>query len=136
MSERDEALVRAGLREVEVSIVLTLPVTAPEAVEDRLIGALSTYAADLMWVREAGFRKMNLGTDDLLYLWNEVQLASDIVLHMAPADPVWGGMTCTEAESLAGIFAAAGRQDVHDFIIDQHSNGDDDPEDLHYKEES
>ena len=65
-----------------------------------------------------------------------MQLASDVVLTIAPAEPVWGGLTCTEAESLAGIFAAAGRQDVHDFIIDQHADGDDDPEDAHYKGDS
>jgi hypothetical protein len=129
---RAEQLERLGVREVEVSIVLTLPVTAPQEVEDRLIGALSTYAADLMWVREAGIRKAARPYDDLLFLWNEVALAAPIVHGMAPADDVWGGMTCTEAEAVAGIFAAAGHPEVHDFIIAEHAVGDDDCEDMHH----
>lgn len=67
---------------------------------------------------------------DLEFLWNEVQLAGDIVLTIAPSN-VWAGLTCTEAEAIAGIFSAAGRQDVHDFIINEHGLGDDDPEDEH-----
>lgn len=132
---RAEQLERLGVREVEVSIVLTLPVTAPQAVEDRLIGALSTYAAGLMWVREAGIRKATRPYDDLLFLWNEMQAAADVVVTIAPST-VWGGLTCTEAEALADIFTAAGRQDAHDFIIEQHAEGDDDCEDLHHDKDA
>jgi hypothetical protein len=131
MSERAEALTKLGLREVELSIVLTIPVTAGELVEDRLIGALSTYAADLMWVREAGFRKLTIPTDDLLFLHNEVQQAADVVTTIHPSE-VFGGLTCGEAQALADVFAAAGRTDAHDFIINEHGRGDDDPEDDHH----
>lgn len=131
MSERDEALTRAGLREVEVSIVLTLPVTAPAAVEDRLVGALSTYAADLMWVREAGIRKLTVPTDDLLFLRNEVHLAGE-KLRTIDYGSVFGSMTCSEATALADIFSAAGDQATHDHIITSHGHGDDDPEDEHH----
>lgn len=62
--------------------------------------------------------------NDLVFLWNEVQLASDVVLAMQPADSVWTGMTCNEAEAVACIFAAAGRPDVYDFIIEQHAKED------------
>jgi hypothetical protein len=131
MSERAEALTKLGLREVEVSIILTLPVTAPESVEDRLIGALGTYAADLMWVREAGIRKLHVSTDDLLFLHNEVRLAGE-VLRTIDYGSVFGGMTCSEAEALADIFSAAGDQATHDHIITSHGHGDDDPEDQHH----
>lgn len=66
-------------------------------------------------------------------LWDAVQAAAPVVHGMAPADPVWGGMTCTEAEAVAGIFGAAGRHDVADFIIEQHGLGDDDPDDTHHE---
>jgi hypothetical protein len=123
--------------EVEVILHLRVPKTLPERNVERMRMALVTVAADMDHVIEAGVGGPTpLTHAGLLHLWNEVQLAAPIVHHMAPADAVWGGMTCTEAEALAGIFVAAGRQDVHDFIIDQHSNGDDDPGDLHYKEES
>lgn len=131
MSERDEALTRAGLREVEVSIVLTLPVTAPAAVEDRLIGALSTYAADLMWVREAGIRKLHVSTDDLLFLHNEVRLAGELFRQIDPGE-VFGAMTCTEAEATADIFKAAGDPDTAAHIINSHGQRDNDPEDEHH----
>lgn len=131
MSGRDEALTKLGLREVEVSIILTLPVTAPAQVEDRLIGALSTYAADLMWVREAGIRKLTVPTDDLLFLHNEVRLAGEQLRRIDPG-MVFGSMTCSEAEALADIFTAAGDQATHDHIINSHGHGDDDPEDAHH----
>jgi hypothetical protein len=133
MSERDEALTKLGVREVEVSIVLTLPVTAPAAVEDRLVGALSTYAADLMWVREAGIRKLTVPVDDLLFLHNEAALAADVMLGLDNGG-TWGSFTCTEIEALADIFRAAGRGDVADFIIAEHGESDED-DDMHTKEE-
>jgi len=131
MSERKDALTKLGLREVELSIVLTLPVTAPASVEDRVIGALSTYVADLMWVREVGFRKLTIPTDDLLFLHNEVRLAGEQLRRIDPGH-VFGGMTCSEAEALADIFSAAGDTETHDHIINSHGHGDDDPEDTHH----
>lgn len=131
MSERKDALTKLGLREVELSIVLTLPVTAPESVEDRLIGALSTYAADLMWVREAGFRKLTIPTDDLLFLHNEVRLAGELFRQIDPGE-VFGAMTCTEAEATADIFKAAGDPDTAAHIINSHGLRDNDPEDQHH----
>jgi hypothetical protein len=120
--------------DIELNITLTVPKGLSEAHQERLSDALFSYAHTMSFVVEAGVRhNKTLKQDDLLHLWNEVQLAAPVVHGMAPADSVWGGMTCTEAETLAGIFAAAGRQDVHDFIIEQHAEGDDDPEDLHYK---
>jgi len=133
MSTRDEALTKLGLREIEVSIVLTVPVTAPRTAEDRLVGALSTYAADLFWVKEAGIRKMNLPVDDLLAIWNEVQLAADKMLGIDNGG-TWGSFTCSEIEALAGVFAAAGRQDAAAFIISEHAESDED-DDLHTKKE-
>lgn len=74
---------------------------------------------------------MALEVHDLVFLWNEVQLAADVVLTMEPADSMWTGLTCDEAEKLACIFAAAGRKDVYDFIIDHHKT-EDEPEELEF----
>jgi hypothetical protein len=130
----------AGTRQVEMVVTFTVPAYVSMSVSkiERLRLALAAYATTMSYTEHATVTVNHFGMNqsDLRHLWNEVQLAAPVVHGMAPADPVWGGMTCTEAEAIASIFAAAGRQDVHDFIIDQHSNGDDDPEDLHYKEES
>ena len=134
MSARDEALTKLGIREIEVSIVLTVPVGMNQRTEDVILGQLLTYAADLFWVKEAGIRKINLPVDDLLAIWNEVQLAADIMLGIDNGG-TWGSFTCSEIEALAGVFAAAGRQDVAAFIISEHAESDED-DDLHTKEDS
>jgi hypothetical protein len=133
MSARDEALTKLGLREIEVSIVLTVPVGMNQRTEDVILGQLLTYAADLFWVKEAGIRKINLPVDDLLAIWNEVQLAADKMLGIDNGG-TWGSFTCSEIEALAGVFAAAGRQDVAAFIISEHAESDED-DDLHTKKE-
>jgi hypothetical protein len=69
--------------------------------------------------------------NDLAFLWNEVHLAGDVMRTIDPGE-VFGGMTCTEAQWLADIFAAAGDQKTHDFIIDSHAWSDDDEEDEHH----
>lgn len=135
MSDRDEALTRAGVREIEVSIILTVPVTAPQQVEDRLIGALSTHAADLPWVREAGIRKATLPYDDLLFLWNEVALAGPILRGIDTGD-VFERLTCTEANALADIFTAAGDEQTAEFIIAEHALTDDDCDDMHHDKDT
>lgn len=61
--------------------------------------------------------------NNLLFLWNEVQLTADKMLT-ADIGTTFQSFTCEEVEALACIFAAAGRQDVYDFIIHQHSLGD------------
>lgn len=65
-----------------------------------------------------------------LFLQNEVLLAADRMLDVNTGE-VWPSFTCSEAEALACIFAAAGRQDVYDYIIDQHKVHDE-PEELDY----
>lgn len=77
---------------------------------------------------------MALTEHELVFLWNEVQLAADTVLEMEPADDVWTGMTCHEAEAIACIFAAAGRKDAYDFIIEHHKT-EDDSEELSFHEQ-
>ena len=71
--------------------------------------------------------------NDHQFLMNEVLLAADVILEMVPAEDVFSGMTCSEAEAFACIFAAAQRQDVYDFIIDQHKVHDE-PEELEFHE--
>lgn len=130
---RAEDMAKLGVREIEVSIVLTVPLTLPQRHEDRLVGALASVAADLNDVSEAGIRKATLPYDDLLFLWNEVQLAGPVMQGIDNGG-TWGSFTCTEIEALADIFTAAGRADVAGFIISEHAESDED-DDLHTKEE-
>lgn len=66
--------------------------------------------------------------DNRIFLQNEVALAADKMLDTTcPGNP-WEYFTCPEVEALACIFAAAGRQDVYDFIIYQHALADDSEE--------
>lgn len=60
-----------------------------------------------------------------VFLLNEVLLAADPMLDTTSPGNPWEYFTCSEAEALACIFAAAGRQDVYDFIIYQHALDDD-----------
>ena len=69
--------------------------------------------------------------DNLQNLYSEVH-HTGAVLRTIDYGAVFGGMTCTEAEALAGVFAAAGDQATHDHIITSHGHGDDDPEDEHH----
>lgn len=62
--------------------------------------------------------------NDLVFLWNEVQLAADKMLHIDNGG-TFTTLTCEEAEALACVFAAAGRPDVYDFIIEEHAKDDD-----------
>ena len=133
MSERDEALAKAGVREIEVSIILTVPAALPQRNEDRLVMALSTSAADMSYVKEAGIRKMHLRVDDLLNLHHEVRDTGDVMLGIDNGG-TWGSFTCTEIEALAGMFRAARRTDVADFIISEHAGSDED-DDMHTTEE-
>lgn len=119
-------------REVEVILHLRIPDMLPDAVVDRLRVALVTRAADLPHVIEAGVG--NPTPLNLTFLLNEVLSAADKVMDMQPADEVWCGMTCTEAEALACIFAAAGRHDVYRFIIEQHAQRDE-PDELTFHKE-
>lgn len=68
---------------------------------------------------------------DLVFLWNEVHLTGEIMRGIDPGQ-VFGSMTCSEAQSLADIFAAAGDQKTHDHIMESHAWGDDDPDDEHH----
>jgi hypothetical protein len=72
-----------------------------------------------------------LKLNDLLFLWNEVQLAGDVMRTIDPGQ-VFGSMTCSEAQWLADIFAAAGDNTTHDFIMESHAWGDDDEDDEHH----
>lgn len=73
---------------------------------------------DKMWVDRALH-------ENRIFLQNEVLLAADPMLETTcPGNP-WEYFTCREVEALACIFAAAGRQDVYDFIIYQHCLADD-----------
>lgn len=65
-----------------------------------------------------------LGRSDLVFLLNEVLTFADTIMELNPGNP-WTALTCSEAEELACIFAAAGRQDAYDHIIHQHSLEDD-----------
>ena len=63
--------------------------------------------------------------DNRLFLQNEVLLAADPMLETTSPGNPWAGFSCSEVEALACIFAAAGRQDVYDFIIHAHALEDD-----------
>lgn len=71
--------------------------------------------------------------ENRLFLQNEVLTAADTVLEMNPGNP-WTALTCGEAEALACIFAAAGRQDVYDHIIMQHA-AEDEPDEMQFHKE-
>jgi hypothetical protein len=72
-----------------------------------------------------------LGRSDLVFLLNEVLIAGDMILEITEGSDIWAGFTCREAEAMACIFSAAGRGDVYDFIIAQHSR-DDEPDELEF----
>lgn len=114
--------------EVAVVLHLRVPKAVPERHIERLRMALVTVAADMDHVIEAG---VGPSTPDLLVLHDEV-LQAGAVIRTIDYGSVFGGMTCTEAEALAGVFAAAGDQATHDHIITSHGHGDDDPEDRHH----
>lgn len=120
--------------EVAVTIHLRVPKSLPNRHLDRLAMALVTVAADMDHVIEAGVgtptpltEEMKMVSraehDRLVFLQNEVLLAADPVLQLEPGNP-WPAFTCAEAELLACIFAAAGRQDAYHHIIHQHALGD------------
>jgi hypothetical protein len=69
--------------------------------------------------------------ENRIFLQNEVQLAADPMLETTSPGNPWAAFSCSEVESLACIFAAAGRQDVYDFIIHAHCL-EDDAEDLDF----
>ena len=60
-----------------------------------------------------------------VFLMNEVLLCADPMLSTTSPGNPWTEFTCSEAELLACIFKAAGRQDVYDFIIHAHCLADD-----------
>lgn len=45
----------------------------------------------------------------------------------------WGSFTCSEAEAFAELARSIGRDEVASMIIESHAEGDDDPEDDHYR---
>lgn len=45
----------------------------------------------------------------------------------------WGSFTCSESEAFAELARSIGRDEVAKMIIECHAEGDDDPEDDHYK---
>jgi hypothetical protein len=69
--------------------------------------------------------------ENRIFLQNEVLLAADPMLETTSPGNPWATFSCSEVESLACIFAAAGRQDVYDFIIHAHCL-EDDAEDLDF----
>jgi hypothetical protein len=69
--------------------------------------------------------------DRLNFLWNEVHLAADAMLRIDNGG-TWNTFSCTEIEALTDVFRAAGRDDVADFILAEHAEGDE-PEDEHYQ---
>jgi hypothetical protein len=71
--------------------------------------------------------------DRNLYLKNVVLSAGDVMLGIDNGG-TWGSFTCTEIETLAEVFRAAGREDVADFIISEHAETDEDG-DMHTNEE-
>lgn len=125
-----------GFENIEVTLTLTVQSDMNPRAKERLREQLLGYGHTLPGVVEAGISPdtTTLTRSKLLLIWNEVVSAVPTVMGMAPADSVWGGMTCTEAEALASIFGAAGHTEVEDFIIGQHALGDDDPEDTHHEQ--
>lgn len=119
--------------EVEVLISLRVPKRRPRNLDDRLVMALATYAADMSYVIEAGIEQ-NRGTsfNDLKFLQNEVQLAADVVKQIDNGG-TWTTFGCTEIEALADVFRAADRHDAAVFIVGEHAEGDE-PDDHHYGE--
>lgn len=119
--------------EIEVIISLRVPKVLGPLKRNRLIMALTTYAADMSYVIEAGVEE-NKGTNftDLKFLMNEVQLAADVVNGIDNGDHLWCKFTCSEIEAVADVFRAADRHDTAVFITDQHAECDE-PDDHHYK---
>lgn len=122
-----------GTKEIDVVVTLTVPADITPQAQDDAIMALHSAARKLNHgVVDAGIRPMTrIKLNDLLFLWNEVQLAGDVMRTIDPGQ-VFGSMTCNEAQWLANIFAAAGDEKTHDFIMESHAWGDDDPEDEHH----
>lgn len=119
-------------REIEVVIKFTVAESLKPAAEARLINALTLYATDMRNTQATEVRQLKaFSLNDLLFLRNEVHLAGDEMRRITPGD-VFGSMTCNEAQSLADVFAAAGDQKTHDFIMESHARGDDDEEDTHH----
>lgn len=121
------------MTEIEMVIKMTVPNHATNSDVERVIENVRDHAANrITGVTSVEVRNMRaLKLDDLLFLWNEVHRAGRDMRRIDPGE-VFGGMTCNEAQSLADVFAAAGDQETHDFIIDSHSRSDDDPEDDHH----
>lgn len=67
----------------------------------------------------------------LVFLQSEVGAMADALLVCDSGD-VFCRMTCGEAQSIADVFSAAGRDDAAAFILDQHSLSDTDEDDDHH----
>lgn len=122
-----------GKKEIEFVVKVTVSETLGKEHVDELAAELTACAAKLKYTyKGAEVRPWTaLKTNDLLFLWNEVQLAGDVMRTIDPGQ-VFGSMTCSEAQWLANIFAAAGDQKTHDFIMESHAWGDDDEDDEHH----
>lgn len=122
--------------EIELVISLRVPKALYPRSRERMVMALTTYAADLPYVIEAGYEEVppQHSISDLRFLQNEVQLGADVVLGIDNADHLWCKFTCMEIEAVADIFRAADRHDAAVYITEQHAECDE-PDDHHYKED-
>ena len=55
---------------------------------------------------------------------------ADMVNDTGPGP--WNAMSCTEAEVTADLLRVTGRSALAEFLLDDHSEGDDDENDQHY----
>lgn len=119
-------------KEIELVVKLTVPENLSEKGTQEIIDQVQQRCYAINSVQDIGLRRMAaLKSGDLLFLWNEVHRAGEDMRRIDPGS-VFGSMTCSEVQSLADVFAAAGDQKTHDFIMESHAYGDDDPDDEHH----
>ncbi len=63
---------------------------------------------------------------------NAVEVLVEIARGFDGVGPM-NRLSCSEAEAIAGVVRASGNTELADALIEQHSHGDDDPEDQHYR---
>ena len=74
-----------------------------------------------------------MSATDALYatLLNAIDTMADRLSEVDTGE-VFGNFTCDELDSIAEVLRAAGRDDVADFIIEEHASADDEG-DAHYR---
>jgi hypothetical protein len=72
-----------------------------------------------------------LAADRLSELVAAAERLASVALQMGDAEAL-RGLTCTEAEAIADVCRAVGRDDAAEVIVETHGTGDDDEGDDHH----